>query len=229
LLFRNPLKGKGDGRATLRVGTRNVPSLHRHRPCHSRREHLPLWGYHRSTPRGAAFRVDRPPTRVLGLVVQADEAHLILSRVPRKGESITPPRSSDGNHGSDLTCNTAFWTREPRNGSFNRTISGQSVVSAVISALPEGVHVPSFRRGINPGAPSVRSASHREVFASSHTVGDTEREDSRISPDRGHRSEVSGAAAAGDGSRTDPVPCGTTRSLRGAEPPPTEAGSPGGR
>jgi len=72
-----------------------------------------------------------------------------LPRFPRKGtkrHSITIERRKP-RIGSTCRVNGFSWTRESRNGSFNRTISGQSVVSAVISALPGGVYVPSSHRG----------------------------------------------------------------------------------
>jgi len=68
----------------------------------------------------------------------------------------------------------------------------------------------------------VRSASHRGGFHPAHHAGGAGREDSRIATSRGRRQGVSGAAAAGDGSRTDPVPCGTTCPYGPTDLPPTE-------
>jgi hypothetical protein len=69
----------------------------------------------------------------------------------------------------------------------------------------------------------VRSASHRGGSRPALSrPGVPEPEDSRIATSRGHRQGVSGAAAAGDGSRTSPVPCGTTCPCGPTDLPPTE-------
>lgn len=94
------------------------------------------------------------------------------------------------------------------------------------SALPEGVYGPTFRRGCRSSRSQGLLRCGAQVtagaFALPKPTGGTGSEDSRISPSRDHRKGVSGAAAAGDGSRTDPVPCGTTCPCGPLDLPPTE-------
>jgi hypothetical protein len=101
-------------------------------------------------------------------------------------------------------------------------MSGRSAASAAHLPCREGCTFPHPAGAHHPGAPSVRSASHRGGSRPAQTAGGTGRQDSRVATSRGHRQGVSGAAAAECGPRTDPVPCGTGGLLRAADLPPTE-------
>lgn len=92
--------------------------------------------------------------------------------------------------------------------------------------MPGGVDVPSSRRGCRSSRSQGLLRCGAQVtagaFALPNLAGGTGREDSRIATSQGHWQGVSGAAAAGDGSRTDPVPCGTTCPCGPTDLPPTE-------
>lgn len=87
--------------------------------------------------------------------------------------------------------NRLSWTRESRDRSFHRAISGQSAASAAHlpdrkgSTFPHSAGVASFRR--SQGLLRCGASVTAGVFTLPYHAGGTGREDSRISPCRGRR------------------------------------------
>jgi len=108
----------------------------------------------------------RPPSRLMGLVVQDGGGRLSLPRFPLEGGSVPTPRSSGGSRriGPTSEIKRLSWTRESQDLKFSRAISGQSAASAAHLPCREGCTFPHPAWAHHPGAPSVRSASHRGGF-----------------------------------------------------------------
>jgi hypothetical protein len=114
------------------------------------------------------------------------------------------------------------WTRESRDLKFSRAISGQSAASAAHLPRQDGRSFQSYLGSSPRGSFGAERESPRGLSCCPTSPGVPDGRTAASPASRGLRQGVSGAAAAGDGSRTGPVPCGTTCPCGPTDLPPTE-------